>query len=1834
VARQLTQESRPAVRGSSVSVQPIDRTELLVLLNRAETATGFTLALLGPQKARLLRHCAVARRFNRQLVHDVIGPAAGIASDQISFDQVSELFGVGPDPGRPDWYRVAAEDRAELEESWFGAAAEGEGLGETAYRDLNRHLADWFADLGHEGELEVLFHRLVADLDVARKSFREAYEHAERRFDLARCESLLAVLDERAPFLDPELASFRTDARGLLRARSGVADDYYATARYLHREHLLTALEGLLADSAHFIMNLHGAGGSGKTMFLRWLSARYCLQGQIPVARVDFDFLDESEAGLEPRFFLGKLAERLNLQLRAQPFGELIDTVREMRAAALSRRARGFGRSSRTARAEEEEVTTRFASALEQNCRGPVILVFDTLEDAALKHGVDLPTIVQAIVGMRSEMEKLAGNAGRQPPHLVLILAGRYTLMQQYPALHEACRAVMLTCETTPFDAEESRRYLIEKRAVPDSEALAAAVRRARGSPFKLMLYADVLLTSPAISAADIDRFGRIDLLYLIERVLKRIPDYPLRWVLRYGVIARRLTRRFLEDVLGPHLERAMRGNRRYDDPAIDDVKDAGWPSLWYGQDRASRQGPVDYDALWTRLRVYASASSWISTAADVPDALLIQPVVTHPMRRVLREQQVFLLIQRTAVRVLKARLAEGGDSVMTSEAVAEHLKALTYHEFQLDTDKGAGAWRKRLRDYRSDPVALRALASVVLSEDLRESEAIREEAITGPKLVSPEVEARAVFALVEAESMAAAEAAGEEQQRLEGEARWHLSQFDTLQVGLATRVVPLIAEAILRWRLASDAPSRERAIAQLCEAKQGHLSSEQREQLLVTLETAFADTDPARAASYARALAQLARGRRDAEAYGEAVRSLIGYHEQANAYAAALAECRAAQAALRKGGWHRRIAPRQLLRQHQALLEADNGLVASGLAYFRRVSSSPKRAGTARDQGGAAWLLLQASSLLIADDNPLEAVKAARLATRSAEAGPRRKVSAAALQRRHRLRIQCQIAEGEALRRLMEFGPALEVLQAAQVAAAETGEVQEEMRVRLMKARVYLYYVRDLRQAAEHLEGDEEAFAEASPTLRLQHALLRATLHDQLGDGGAVAEQLATATELAAGFAEGPSLLALSLSALSLEHVADRVRYLELLRDALKSFDSPTARVTRLRGLRYCEPLAAVPAPLRKELLALVRLPPSGGRGRSRITPADRLRLCLMRNELVRVLGDHQASAHSLRRLRREIARYPRPFRDREIAALCDRLRIAPDEVLPTAWLREFERTFKDQHTLCGVTLLAEARREFRHGSAARSLRLATRSRHLLEDPQTVRTVHHAWVLDLLATLARENPHQGNAAELTATAARAAADVGARRSGASPDPLADARREAWRAQLGGVETVGVRLDSSREATLISYAPGVPGPVQTQRLATGALADTLDRLARGPIGGSASLRLIEHLAGNWIDFALLLGRTLLPQTLRAAVSSRLGADDPASGIGIILECERSPFHAVPWELAALSEADPRPIVREPHIRQVWRAGVGTLMSDRVTWLQHALSAFLGERLVIDEVVGPVTERALRRAQERLGLPADGRLTSATRLALRQALRGRRPRGERPSVLLVSAHEAEQMISQRGFRARGTDLASIYRRHGFDVAAVAEPNPAVLRKALAEHRFDVLHLAVPVAEARAGHELYLRLGSASGETPALTAFTSKLLASLLPRAPVRGAGKPPPFVVLDVPAPPGSFEALRQLVLRNVFASHLFLLGRLPAVLATGLGDPALQLTLSESLVEGLAAGMSPGELAQRMRNSCGASSAQDSLQAATSALIATAGVALFARDPDLAPADLVNPVAA
>ena len=119
----------------------------------------------------------------------------------------------------------------------------------------------------------------------------------------------------------------------------------------------------------------------------------------------------------------------------------------------------------------------------------------------------------------------------------MLILSGRHPLQDHYPDVKAALGATVLEEPVQPFDRDESKVYLMRNRGLKDQlPGFEVAITRSKGSPFKLALYADVLTVNPRISKEELDRRGDIDVLYLVERVLKRIPDFTMRWVLRYGV--------------------------------------------------------------------------------------------------------------------------------------------------------------------------------------------------------------------------------------------------------------------------------------------------------------------------------------------------------------------------------------------------------------------------------------------------------------------------------------------------------------------------------------------------------------------------------------------------------------------------------------------------------------------------------------------------------------------------------------------------------------------------------------------------------------------------------------------------------------------------------------------------------------------------------------------------------------------------------------------------------------------------------------------------------------------------------------------------------------------------------------------------------------------------------------------------------------------------------------------------------------------------------------------------------------------------------------------------
>jgi tetratricopeptide (TPR) repeat protein len=163
-----------------------------------------------------------------------------------------------------------------------------------------------------------------------------------------------------------------------------------------------------------------------------------------------------------------------------------------------------------------------------------------------------------------------------------------------------------------------------------------------------------------------------------VEGIERR--EAEVRWIIRYGVIPRRLNKQFVINVMLPHLQREMqadhtdRPDRRY------------WTSATPNPEKG-----------WDELRKYASTYEWVKT---VSDGLQFGPEVRNPLRRVLRalvyykslvQESVFTLLHKDAADWFAKRAKE--DPGNWVEWKSEEL----YHRLQLDVDEGMKSWRQVL---------------------------------------------------------------------------------------------------------------------------------------------------------------------------------------------------------------------------------------------------------------------------------------------------------------------------------------------------------------------------------------------------------------------------------------------------------------------------------------------------------------------------------------------------------------------------------------------------------------------------------------------------------------------------------------------------------------------------------------------------------------------------------------------------------------------------------------------------------------------------------------------------------------------------------------------------------------------------------------------------------------------------------------------------------------------------------------------------------------------------------------------------------------------------------
>jgi tetratricopeptide (TPR) repeat protein len=689
-----------------------DFAALLQALDRfpADTPLDELLSKIRPRRPEGLvaatRQYALVRWFDQPLYRWLCRGLKGAPrfEEFVTYPDVCKL--------RPDRWEIEDRERTRLLSEW-----QAEPLG---WKRRNTDIGYFLAEMDDpEAQLAAVYH-LAASTSAERviPFFKKWFGRADKIFDMAQCNALLEMLRLQENWRGRRVSREWEACRLYTAARLLFADDYYKTGSYFERPQLLESFKSVLHRKLGkdvWIFQLHATGGTGKTMFLRWLTARRLIPDRNLCARIDFDDLRLEELQNYPTRLFQLMVQQFAQQPRGAALTPLLERLRR------EQETRGWNPDV------EEEIRRQLRGA---RIDGPVVLMLDTLEGATLSAAKWLEICVGALRGFHDDL-----------PNFTLVLSGRYNIAERCSALRDG---EFFSYDLPRFSKEEAERYL-EKRGLTDRRSvLDAIVERAEEkdglltngevptgrltgrNPFKLAMFAELALNRKDLTGAEVKRFPRVDIAYLVERIIRRIDSQPTRWMIRYGAIARHLTLEFAEAVLLPPLLQALRGQPS-DDAAkglegfenpVDGKIDVWTPDS--GSAKALEQNGLK--DLWDQLASYAREKGWLTAVATGGKSELhFHPEVINPTRLLLRAQPVFAELQQLAATFFEQKARA---EAQTDVAVRYYQDAL-FHRFQAE---GAGAkpfWTRYLREVidRSGPAAAVPVAAEILGGDYCEGE-------------------------------------------------------------------------------------------------------------------------------------------------------------------------------------------------------------------------------------------------------------------------------------------------------------------------------------------------------------------------------------------------------------------------------------------------------------------------------------------------------------------------------------------------------------------------------------------------------------------------------------------------------------------------------------------------------------------------------------------------------------------------------------------------------------------------------------------------------------------------------------------------------------------------------------------------------------------------------------------------------------------------------------------------------------------------------------------------------------------------------------------------------
>ncbi|MHC3471425.1 hypothetical protein ACYF6T_22410 [Streptomyces sp. 7R007] len=672
-------------------------TALAARLSSGEGLADIRRTLLPAGWTSLLEAAAVARFFDQKTYDHVLSDFVDQPAPPLG--ELLDAGAVERAPGRKMLQVPDAHRQAYLL-SWLGDR--GRGQLPPRLLELERRLSDHWHTRGKPAER--LRHLMLADPDTAARLFNDLFHRSDSERDFTRCQDLTQVLADRdrSAVVDPALLKLAEDRAGYLRARTYWVADYAHSAQFLEPDGLWERARHLLSGDGPRVWQMYGIAGSGKTMQLRWLISRKAVTAELDVncARVDFDHIDPLNAARWPWLLILEIADQLEQRLPARVFTALDEyaayrsLLRRPTSHAAAEASRGI-RTQDEHRIEREVVqafTSRFAETFDEHL--PVLVVVDTLEEVVLRS----PSRVDSLL-------RLLGKVVTGCPAIRLVLSGRFDLSDQ----HSRALATLGRYENVPvapFTDAEADDYLCRIRGIQSAEQRRFIVQRSDGLPFYLAFFADDVDRNPDATTDTLSREAgpAVRRRYVGSKVVGRVDDPLVRWLLYYGVIPRRLHRCHVLDVVQPRLREKMEQAARADgERPADDLFPAVPPP-----------GREQLEDAWRKLTEYSGTSLRITEVPGDDEAVVFHSAVLGPMRDLIADTPDFALLHGDFVRYFEQRAEE------EPAQWSRYLREALYHRFQTRDPQAPEVWRAAMeRAWREGETdRLRDLAEELLGSE------------------------------------------------------------------------------------------------------------------------------------------------------------------------------------------------------------------------------------------------------------------------------------------------------------------------------------------------------------------------------------------------------------------------------------------------------------------------------------------------------------------------------------------------------------------------------------------------------------------------------------------------------------------------------------------------------------------------------------------------------------------------------------------------------------------------------------------------------------------------------------------------------------------------------------------------------------------------------------------------------------------------------------------------------------------------------------------------------------------------------------------------------------